>query len=79
MNFRILAQDRETNARVGELETPHGVVRTPAFMPCATQATVKTLTPVHLEEAGVQMLLCFGRSAKAVSCFAVTWTAGRSF
>ena len=58
MNFRILAQDRETNARVGELETPHGVVRTPAFMPCATQATVKTLTPVHLEEAGVQMLLC---------------------
>ncbi len=58
IQFRILAQDAETAARVCEIETPHGLLRTPAFMPCATQATVKTLTPVHLEELGVQMLLC---------------------
>jgi len=56
--FRLLARDGRTAARLGELVTPHGVVRTPAFMPCATQATVKTLTPEHLEQAGVQMLLC---------------------
>ena len=56
--FRIVAQDPETGARAGELVTPHGVVPTPAFMPCGTQATVKTLTPDHLEEAGVEMLLC---------------------
>ena len=57
-SFRVIAQDAETGARAGELETPHGIVPTPAFMPCGTQATVKTLTPVHLEQAGVRMLLC---------------------
>jgi len=56
--FRILAEDSETGARAGELRTPHGVVPTPAFMPCATQATVKTLTPVQLADAGVDILLC---------------------
>ena len=55
--FRLLAQDPDTGARAGEFETPHGVVPTPAFMPCATQGTVKALTPVHLEEIGAQMLL----------------------
>jgi len=56
-SFRIIAEDPETDARAGELQTPHGVVPTPAFMPCGTQATVKTLTPVQLEEAGVKILL----------------------
>jgi len=56
--FRLIAEDPETGARAGELVTPHGTVPTPAFMPCGTQATVKTLTPVHLEDAGVNMLLC---------------------
>ena len=56
--FRILAEDPETGARAGELHTPHGVVPTPAFMPCGTQATVKTLTPFQLEQAGVRMMLC---------------------
>ena len=55
--FRILAQDPDTGARAGEFVTPHGTVPTPVFMPCATQGTVKTLTPAHLEEIGVQMLL----------------------
>ena len=58
MRFRVLAEDAQTGARAGEIETPHGTVPTPAFMPCATQATVKTLTPAHLEDVGVQMLLC---------------------
>jgi queuine tRNA-ribosyltransferase len=55
--FRILAQDPDTGARAGEFVTPHGTVPTPVFMPCATQGTVKTLTPAHLEEIGVQMIL----------------------
>jgi len=46
--FRLIAEDAETGARAGELHTPHGVVPTPAFMPCGTQATVKTLTPRQL-------------------------------
>ncbi len=55
--FRILAQDAGTGARAGEFATPHGTVPTPLFMPCATQGTVKTLTPAQLEEIGVQMVL----------------------
>jgi queuine tRNA-ribosyltransferase len=57
-DFRVIAEDRESGARAGEFATPHGVVPTPAFMPCGTQATVKTLTPAQLREAGVRMMLC---------------------
>ena len=55
--FRVLAQDPDTGARAGEFVTPHGTVPTPVFMPCATQGTVKTLTPAHLEDIGAQMIL----------------------
>ena len=44
-------------ARLGRIETPHGVVETPEFMPVGTQATVKALTPGDLREAGTQMIL----------------------
>lgn len=39
------------------LATDHGLVRTPAFMPVGTQATVKGLTPGDLRELGVEILL----------------------
>jgi queuine tRNA-ribosyltransferase len=44
-------------ARLGRLETGHGPVDTPQFMPVGTQATVKALTPGDLRTAGTQMLL----------------------
>jgi queuine tRNA-ribosyltransferase len=44
-------------ARLGRLETPHGAVDTPQFMPVGTQATVKSLTPDDLRTAGTQILL----------------------
>jgi queuine tRNA-ribosyltransferase len=44
-------------ARLGRLETAHGPVDTPEFMPVGTQATVKALTPGDLRAAGTQMLL----------------------
>ena len=44
-------------ARTGVLATGHGTVRTPAFMPVGTQATVKALTPQDLRELGVEILL----------------------
>ncbi|MBX6378807.1 MAG: tRNA guanosine(34) transglycosylase Tgt, partial [Clostridia bacterium] len=43
--FRVLATDRSSPARLGVLETPHGPVPTPAFMPVGTLATVKAMTP----------------------------------
>jgi len=39
------------------LRTAHGVVETPNFMPVATQATVKGITPAQLSELGAEMIL----------------------
>jgi queuine tRNA-ribosyltransferase len=39
------------------LETPHGRIETPQFMPVGTQATVKSLTPGDLRAAGAQIIL----------------------
>jgi len=55
--FRVVAEDRETRARAGELVTPHGVVKTPVFMPVGTQATVKALAPADLRELGAEIVL----------------------
>ena len=57
MRFTIEAADRLTQARGGRVETAHGAFETPAFMPVATQATVKALTPDQLQSAGVQVVL----------------------
>jgi queuine tRNA-ribosyltransferase len=44
-------------ARAGRLETPHGVVETPAFMPVGTAGAVKAMTIRDLAEMGAQILL----------------------
>lgn len=44
--------------RAGVLETPHGVVKTPAFVSVGTKATVKGMTPAMLKEMGGQITLC---------------------
>jgi queuine tRNA-ribosyltransferase len=45
-------------ARAGVLGTPHGKVQTPAFMPVATKAVVKTLSPEEVYELGARALIC---------------------
>lgn len=55
--FTLEAVDPQTGARAGRLETPHGVVLTPCFMPVGTQATVKSLAPEELEQLGAQIVL----------------------
>ncbi len=55
--FNLIHKDKETDARVGEITTPHGKVNTPAFIPVGTQATVKTITPEELKDMGVEMVL----------------------
>lgn len=44
-------------ARAGTLQTPHGAIRTPVFMPVGTNATVKSLTPDELRACGAQIIL----------------------
>lgn len=55
MNFTITA--RASQARCGIITLPHGFIETPCFVPVATQATVKTLTPQDLQEMGVQIIM----------------------
>ncbi|MDD8027495.1 MAG: tRNA guanosine(34) transglycosylase Tgt [Acidobacteriota bacterium] len=57
-SFRIEAQDPLSSARAGLISTPHGIIRTPAFAPVASQGTVKGLTHDKVEALGAQLLLC---------------------
>lgn len=53
--YRLIAQDGE--ARLGEVTTPRGVIRTPAFMPVGTAASVKALYPEQVQQAGADIIL----------------------
>ena len=55
VRFELLATAGE--ARRGRLVTPHGAIDTPAFMPVATQGSVKSLDPADLRSAGAQIIL----------------------
>lgn len=55
--FEILARSKNTKARAGKLHTSHGVIDTPNFIPCGTQATVKAMTPQQLKDIGTQIIL----------------------
>lgn len=55
--YKTIHVCKQSGARVGELKTPHGVIRTPVFMPVGTQATVKSLAPYELEDAGASIIL----------------------
>jgi queuine tRNA-ribosyltransferase len=55
--FAFALHATDARARVGTFLTPHGAVRTPAFMAVGTLATVKALDPRDLREAGCEMIL----------------------
>ena len=54
-SFDILARDGR--ARRGAISTPRGEIRTPAFMPVGTEATVKAMLPGSVRETGADILL----------------------
>lgn len=55
--YEILKVCAQSGARIGKFTTPHGVVETPVFMPVGTMATVKSLSPEEVADAGSQILL----------------------
>lgn len=57
-SFKVIKKDKTTGARCGRLKTSHFEVKTPNFMPVATQATVKTQAPADLKKMGVQIIIC---------------------
>jgi queuine tRNA-ribosyltransferase len=56
-HFQLTKTDTVTAARRGRLQTLHGVIDTPIFMPVGTQGTVKAVTPAQIREVGAQIIL----------------------
>ncbi|MBS7541244.1 tRNA guanosine(34) transglycosylase Tgt [Ancylobacter lacus] len=55
--FRYTLKATDGAARLGEIETPRGVIRTPAFMPVGTAGTVKGMYPAQVRELGADIIL----------------------
>ncbi|MDA8725427.1 tRNA guanosine(34) transglycosylase Tgt [Alphaproteobacteria bacterium] len=55
MKFTLMKTDGA--ARRGEIETPRGTIRTPAFMPVGTAATVKAMYPDQVRDLGADIVL----------------------
>jgi queuine tRNA-ribosyltransferase len=50
-------QKKSGQSRFGTISTPHGTLKTPAYMPDATRGFIKLITPAELKEAGAEALV----------------------
>ena len=57
MKFKIEKKLKNSLGRIGVLETAHGEILTPAFVAVGTKATVKSLNPEQVKDAGTQVVL----------------------
>jgi len=55
--LNIIKQSNITKARVTELKTPHGILKTPFFMPDATRAVLKGLSQSEIEDLGLPAMV----------------------
>ena len=63
MNFTLLSTDKNTYARAGLIQTSHGEIETPIFMPVATTGAIKAVHHHELEETiKAQIILEIGRA-----------------
>lgn len=53
--FTLGHQDKKTAARVGKIQTDHGIIKTPAFVAVGTAASVKSLSPEEIKATGTQI------------------------
>jgi queuine tRNA-ribosyltransferase len=57
MEFKIEKKLKGSLGRVGVLTTPHGIIHTPAFVAVGTKATIKSLNPEQVRDAGTEVVL----------------------
>src|SRR6185369_15338617 len=57
MRFTLLKKYAATAARRGRIETPHGIIETPIFMPVGIHAAMKAMTPEQVTATGAQIIL----------------------
>jgi len=53
--FRNLFTSSKSRARLGEINTAHGIINTPAFVPVGTKGTIKALLPSLIKEIKIQI------------------------
>ncbi len=53
--FTLLNKDPKSRARRGRLETPHGTIETPIFMPVGTHGALKAMTPAQVKETEARL------------------------
>ncbi len=55
--FDLLKTSKKSQARLGILQTAHGQIQTPFFMPIATKAAIKSLEVSEVKELGAEIIL----------------------
>lgn len=53
--FKIISCEKKSRARLGKIITPHGIIRTPAFVPVGSAASVKSLTPSEISNSQIDV------------------------
>jgi queuine tRNA-ribosyltransferase len=56
-SFAVIAKTTNTQARCGVINTPHGQIKTPAFIFCATKGAIKAVSMAEMEAANTQVIL----------------------
>jgi queuine tRNA-ribosyltransferase len=57
-SFELIHQSRKSQARVGRIHTPHGIIDTPNFVAVGTNATLKAVDSHTIHELGLQLMFC---------------------
>ena len=56
--FKIIKKDKDSKARLGILNTPHGKVKTPSYVIVATYGQIRHLKPSDIKKTKTQLLIC---------------------
>lgn len=56
--YELIHQSKKSNARVGRIHTPHGIIDCPGFVAVATNGALKGLDFRQADEAGQQLVFC---------------------
>ena len=56
--FEVIHTSKKSNARVGRIHTPHGIIETPGFVAVGTNATIKGLDSVLMEQLPIDLMFC---------------------
>jgi len=56
--FEVLFESKKSNARVGKIHTPHGIINTPGFVAVGTNGTIKALDNKTIKNIGLDLMFC---------------------